>query len=573
MKRVFAIALAVLLVFGMSACGQEPAQTTAPTTQTTVPTTTEAPTTQVPTTTEEPVDLSLRPFVEPGSVTLTVGLMQNGTVSSYDDNYVTRYLEQETGIDLQFVLFPMDYKKAQEQLVQMVENGERLPDILLGLVDDYLRTKLGKEGVFADIAPYFDTSSYYMQNGLAAMSDQEVSALWAELTEASGSIYAFPAVGQLDSPDVCAYLGGINRAWAQKVGMEAETIDTVEEVYDFLKKISETDLNENGENDELGMLYRQDGFRSNLEQWIINAYVYCLDDDLFNVTGGEVWTPYNTPEYRKALIEMNKWFREGLIEKKTYDGFTDLDMKNMLARQNMAIWGGHPSMMTSGTRKVADTYAPLKVLQDETGRGGYAALRAACNIQKDAFITAQCKEPELAFRLLDFMWDDTCHHVMRYGEEGINWEHMNGETTGETDALGLPAGLRILKDEWQQQTSATWKLVPAHGKTDLHGGTPLTIPEGHRNAISYGCLREMYRVSVPEERCQGMIFDRKEQKVIDTYARWYKEYMLQARWQFIMGVMDPRDDTQWNYYLMTLKANGEAPLLEAYQSAYTRIYG
>ena len=568
MKRVFTMVLATLLLMSVSACATQPVQTTPPTTQTTAATTTQA-----PTTTEEPVDLSLRPFVEPGSVKLTVGLMQNGTVLSYDDNAVTRYLEKETGIDLQFVLFPMDYKKAQEQLLQMVENGEQLPDVILGIIDDYLRVKLGKEGVLADLTPYFETSSFYMQNGLSAMSQAEVSYLWAEMTEADGGIYAFPAFGLYDSPDRCAYLGGINKEWAQKLDMDAEKIDTVGEVYEFLKKVSETDLNENGENDELGMLYRQGGYRANLEQWVINAYVYCLDDDMFNVTDGKVWTPYSTKEYRKALIELNKWFRQGLIEKKSYDGLTDQDVKNMLARQNMAIWGGHPSMMCSGTKKVADTYAPLKVLADETGLGGYAALRSPYNLQKDAFITAQCREPELAFRLLDFMWDETCNHVMQYGQEGVNWEHMDGSATGETDEHGKPAGLRILKDEWQLETNATWKLVPVYGKAANHGGVPLNIPEGSRNAISYGCKWEMDSHDTPKELCHGMVFDRKEQKVVDTYAKWYKEYVLQARWQFIMGVMDPQDDDQWSTYLMTLGANGEKPLLEAYQSAYTRIYG
>ena len=566
MKRVFAIILAVLLVLGLGACTQQPSPTTANTTE---PTT--VATTQVPTTTEEPVDLSLRPFALPGTVTLTVGLMENGTVRSYEENYVTRYLELETGIDLQFVLFPMDYKKAQEQLLQMVENGEQLPDIILGIVDDRLRVKLGKEGVLEDLTPYFETSSFYMQNGLATMSSAEVSYLWAEMTEADGGIYAFPAFGEYNSPDRCAYLGAINKVWAEKVGMDADAIDTVEEVYAFLQKISETDLNENGELDEMTMLFRQDGFRANLEQWIINAYVYCLDDDLFNVTDGKVWTPYNTAEYRQALIELNKWFREGLIEKKTYDGFTDLDMKNMLARQNMAIWGGHPSQMTNGTKKVADTYAPLKVLQDETGLGGYAALRSPYNIQKDAFITSTCQEKELAFRLLDFMWDETCTHVMRYGEEGVNWEHIDG--TGETDEHGNPAGIRILKDEWQTETQATWKLTPVYGKNQWHGGTPFDLEEDHRNAISYGCKREMDRSKAPEELCQGMVFTAKEQKVRDAYASGYKSYVLQARWQFIMGVMDPNDDAQWNSYLLELKAKGEATLLEAYQTAYTRIYG
>lgn len=568
MKRVFAITLVILLVLSLCACVQQPEPTTVPTTETTAPPTTE---TTVPPTTEEPVDLSLRPFALPGTATLTIGLMENPTVLSYDDNVVTQYLELETGIDLQFVLFPADYKKAQEQLLQMVENGEKLPDIIFGIIDDRLRIKLGKEGVLTDLTPYFETSSFYMQNGLALVSDAAAAYLWAELTEADGSIYAFPAFGTYDSPDQCAYLGAINRVWAQKVGMDAQEIDTVEEVYQFLTKVAETDLNGNGELDEMGMLYRQGSYRSNLEQWVINAYVYCVDDDVFNVTAGQVWSPYNTDEYRQALIELSKWFQEGLIEKKTYDGFTDLDMKNMLAKQNMAIWGGHPSLMTSGTKNVADTYAPLKVLQDETGLGGYAALRGSYNIQKDAFITTQCSEPELAFRLLDFMWDDTCSHVMRYGEEGVNWEHIDG--TGETDEHGDPAGIRVLNDEWQTDTKATWKLTPVYGKTWEHGGTPLTLDDSHRNAISYGCKWEMDAHETPEELCQGMVFNSKEQKVLDTYASEYKSYVLQARWQFIMGVMDPNDDTQWNAYLQTLTEKGETSLLQAYQTAYTRIYG
>lgn len=568
MKRVFAITLVILLAVSLCACAQQPEPTTVTTIETTAPT---VATTQMPTTTEEPVDLSLRPFALPGTATLTIGLMENPTVLSYDDNVVTQYLELETGIDLEFVLFPTDYKKAQEQLLQMVENGEKLPDIIFGIIDDRLRIKLGKEGVLTDLTPYFETSSFYMQNGLATMSDAEVSYLWAELTEADGGIYVFPAYGTYDGPDRCAYLGAINQVWAQKVGMDAAQIDTVAEVYQFLTKVSEADLNGNGESDEMGMLYRQGSYRSNLEQWVINAYVYCVDDDVFNVTAGQVWSPYTTDEYRQALIELNKWFREGLIEKKTYDGFTDLDMKNMLAKQNMAIWGGHPSLMTSGTKNVADTYAPLKVLQDETGLGGYAALRCSYNIQKDAFITTQCSEPELAFRLLDFMWDDTCSHVMRYGEEGVHWEHIDG--TGETDEHGNLAGLRILKDEWQTETNATWKLTPVYGKNREHGGTPMTLDESHRNAISYGCKWEMDSHDTPSELCQGMVFNKKEQKVLDTYLQDYKSYALQARWQFIMGVMDPGDNDQWNAYLQTLKEKGEIPLLQAYQTAYTRIYG
>ena len=91
MKRVFAILLSAVLVFGMSACLHQPDPTTAPTTETTEATT--VATTQVPTTTEEPVDLSLRPFALPGTVTLTIGLMENGSWAPMAAKVMKKMLE------------------------------------------------------------------------------------------------------------------------------------------------------------------------------------------------------------------------------------------------------------------------------------------------------------------------------------------------------------------------------------------------------------------------------------------------------------------------------------------------
>ena len=49
--------------------------------------------------------------------------------------------------------------------------------------------------------------------------------------------------------------------------------------------------------------------------------------------------------------------------------------------------------------------------------------------------------------------------------------------------------------------------------------------------------------------------------------------MLESRAQFITGVLDPNDDAVWEKYLKELEVNGESDLLEAAQSAYTRMVG
>ena len=40
-----------------------------------------------------------------GTVTLTVGLPQHSVISDYDENAFTKYLEEKTNVDIEFVSF------------------------------------------------------------------------------------------------------------------------------------------------------------------------------------------------------------------------------------------------------------------------------------------------------------------------------------------------------------------------------------------------------------------------------------------------------------------------------------
>ena len=49
--------------------------------------------------------------------------------------------------------------------------------------------------------------------------------------------------------------------------------------------------------------------------------------------------------------------------------------------------------------------------------------------------------------------------------------------------------------------------------------------------------------------------------------------MTKAMAEFCTGVLDPKDDAAWAKYVKELEVNGESDLLEAAQSAYTRMVG
>ena len=581
MKKLLALLLTVTMVISMAACAPaDPSDTTAGKADTT---TAAKETTTAPTTTEPALDLTALPFVEPGSVKLTVGLKTNATVLDYNDNAYTKYLEEKTGIDLEFVFFSSDDLEANQQLSLMLANRETLPDIIFGILDSARIAEMGREGYLVDQTGYYDAYSVYHKAYVEENFDEvQKNRLWRTLTDAvTGEIYAFPSVNLGYTVETVGVQGGIDKVMAANVGMDIDEIDTVAEVYEYLKKTVKEDGNNNGKSDEMGMLFRANSDLANATQWVINAYVYCLDAELFNVTDGEVWTPYNTDEYRKALIELNKWYNEGLISPMSYSLTENKEFKPVIdpltSDYTVSIFGGHPTLVCEASGTVGLEYNPLPILADETGKGGYATLKDPFACTGTAFITTDCENPELAYRLFDFMCADVAMHYARLGEEGVNWEHIDGEKEGLKDAMGNWAGIRMIKDEWSQETKATWHYNPVFAGDAFgvgHGSSAVDFSDvSNRRLVTYGNLWVQREGEVPAEKAVGMAYTEEEQDILDEYKKLYKGFVLESRAEFVTGAKDPNNDAVWQEYLEELEKNGESDLLDAYQSAYTRMIG
>ena len=90
-------------------------------------------------------------------VTLTIGVPKNPNVLDYYDNYYTKWLEEKTGITLEFKEYGYAAADYQKQLSTETAVPGQLPDILWNFgLGDALLTQYGDDGYFVDISDYIE---------------------------------------------------------------------------------------------------------------------------------------------------------------------------------------------------------------------------------------------------------------------------------------------------------------------------------------------------------------------------------------------------------------------------------
>lgn len=591
MKKLLALLLAVIMVISMAACApadagdttaNKPADTTAANNDTTAAaTTTEAEIT--PWNTYDCFDLT--GIVEDD--TIVIGLCEKTGIIDWETNDLTVYMEELTGLDIKFEFFSSDYAEAIQQLNLMLADGQQLPDVIHMICNPTVQADWGAQGLLCDITDFLKRSPR-VTAVLDSLTQYQRDYFWAYMPDpVTGEIYAVPSIDVSQGPDNTDWMGGLNQTVAKALGMDANEIDTIAELEAYLRGAIAYDMNGNGQKDEIGLLYRTAAWRGNGEMWLINAFIYCCDEYLFNVEDGEVYMPYNTDEYRQAMILMNKWHKEGLIAELSYTVAGNNEMKELINKGTgnyiTPAFTCHPVLTVNEDEPIGLEYVRLNTLADETGKGGYGGLLDSFVIDKGNVIPMNEEEPErmeLGYLWCDIMLVDRIHKIFRYGMEGKNWNYIDGEALGLKDSGGDWAGFEIIKDPISSQHNDCWGMDPIHAWTPgmyeaglVCGGVPANWDAAHRNNLAYGCVPEKLEHGTPEEVIYSLVYTADEQEVIDEYKNLYKGFMKEARAKFVTGLLDPNNDADWAQYLNELKLNGEAELLEVAQSAYDRMSG
>ncbi len=574
MKRTITLLLALLMLFPICACG------TNPETPAEEPVAAEEPAEKVEETPQaaEWSEESWLPLVKDGEKkTLTVGIGQMPKVQDYDTNKLTQYIEEKTGIDIEFVYFSTDIAEAQQQLSLMASAGQKMPDVMYGFLswkNTFFINQFGEDGYLANIADYLGDNTPYFQQQLAQMDEDVQKQILSNITDPSNDeIYCLPYVADTKVWDNMQSISYINKTWLDNLGLEMPK--TTEDLYNVLTAFVNNDPNGNGKADEIGMLGESTD-NADMMQYVINAFVYYDNAYPINATDGKVWSPYSCNEYREALKFINKLYKEGLVSSQNFTGveFSELIALDSLedGTSLLGFTNGHPANIFQADNESLFNYVPVDTLADATGKGGYMVVRPV-EIRFPAVVSADCEDVELAVKFLDFFYRDETVASLRHGIIGENWDWEAPIDTVDR----YTNNIKILDDgqaffdgvtTWNRNSNSIQnnRNYLATGVTDNPWQQKLYDLEHEYEA-------RMLTAPQPAEIVGKLVYTADEVESVAETTTLLAQYARQARAEFATGVSDPNNDADWQAYLDKLETIGLSSFLQIAQAAYDRAIG
>jgi len=498
---------------------------------------------------------------------LTVGIPQDATIPNYNENAFCKYLEQASGVDIEWVYFASSAASAQQQLTLMCTGGEKLPDVLLGFqgMGHYVVNQFGEDGFIVDLTELIDKYGVNYKKQLENLPEDTRKVLQEKMVNTNnGEIYSLPLVTcpAIDGRQSLVY---INQTWLNNLNLEIPT--TVEELYDVLVAFATEDPNQNGDNDEIPMLAEAQGYN-----YLINAFIQ-YQSGAFYVEDGKICDATKTTEFREAMKYINKLVTEGLYSELSFS-IGDAEYKSLLSPTDevskVGIFGGHHESMTDATTNTLSNYTALPSLQDATGsgKGGYT-LWDDYQILYTTYITKDCKDQEKAMKLLDTFFLDETVSRMRHGEKDVDWVYEEGKNAYGTDSYVKIINGQAFFDGSLNKCTHNWLGILTHWNY-----LPLSIEGEGRDADASRLQREQWEViqagKFPEERTGELTYTMEEYEIREKYNGNMLSALSEDMVLFMTGGKNPSDDAQWNAFLKRLDDFGREEIIKTLQSAYSR---
>lgn len=376
----------------------------------------------------ERVDATVLPITEE-DITLTIWCQNHSSrvLSNYGEMEAWKEIQRRTGIKVEFI-HPTG--AVAEQFNVMVASRD-YPDIIYYHWSDSLG-KYVDDGVALKLNDYIDTIMPNIRNLME--SNPSVN---KQIRLVDGTIAFFPQINALDTYNYWdAYV--IRKDWLDKVGLPAPV--TIDDWYTMLKAFKETDLNGNGEQDEIPL----SSTKSMMGSAFTSAFGVRNTFQIDPATGKVAYGPL-LDGYKEYLATMNKWYSEGLIDpeyltvdQKILDkkmlnnmvGASYLDSNNSMINYLRAKPEETFDFTVAEFPKVAGgkNYWPMGSIDDKVARYG-------------GVITPSCKNVVEAVKFLDYLYSPEGQELLNWGIEGKSFTvDENGKKQYTDEILNNPEG-------------------------------------------------------------------------------------------------------------------------------------
>lgn len=520
-------------------------------------------------------------------VQLSVGLQSSSYVLDYDTNTYTKTIEEKTGIDLVFNVFPE--VDADTKLMLMINSGDKLPDVLLFGVtsNDTLRNQAADAGALYALDDFFDKENGIADSFYAAIDKfgADADEYFSQIRSSDGHIYVV-AKWDYYLPNMYAWRAWINQTWLDNLGLKAPT--TIDELTDVLKAFRDNDPNGNGIQDEVPM---SGGDMSSLTSncnpftWLQNMFIY------FDTTGngylplsqtnGKFDVSYDKDEYREFLKYANMLVSEGLLDKAAFTQ-TQSEMRQQLQADTETI-----GMMFGSANGFGSNIGSWNALEQPTGFYGTKTVSVANpSPSSGVVITADCEHPEVAFlfatldmstclpdsELPVFFWQ----YSGRYGEMDVDWRYAYEDEVSVFNEIGIEPSLYVENITWGTETNQHWQW-PEMPKIIYNNNNSIEVFDGNE---AYGerlharsVMMNMDYAPDPSDVVGKILYTQDERDEWDGVRSALQSYLIESASRFAVGQLDPNSDTDWQSYLDELNVLNYKELIAMDEAAYKRTYG
>jgi putative aldouronate transport system substrate-binding protein len=335
----------------------------------------------------------------------------------------SEYIGQPTTINFEFIP-AADY--AQQQTVRFASGA--IPEVVSSTsISDKGHPTAVENGIFL---PLNDLIDKYGPNLKKNIPDY----IWKNpRISKDGKIYAVPKMLTPINP-AALYVRG---DWLEKLNMKKP--ETLDEYLAFFEAVKNTDLNENGKQDEFGYTVRGGwGFSNHF------FYAFGLAPGSWHEVNGEFIPDIINPKMVEAVKFYKKLYDNGYIPK-DYLSYKAADWTNSIRSGRAAVWSHDIRNLASSWATqhfVEKDKVKVDVLPGFKNEKGEVILGPkGLGVAKVFMITKDTKHPERFIQFLDWTYSDdpAKNKFFSFGIEGRNYTEENGtikwDSTTEQNVL------------------------------------------------------------------------------------------------------------------------------------------
>ena len=491
-------------------------------------------------------------------VPLRIGVEQNAAVEDFETNYMTLLIEDRGNYDLSFEIYPTS-GGAQAIELMIMAGGADLPDAVWGGWSVSVLTRYGQAGMILPLNVYYQNSAYHINKSKA---DWEIDPI-KYITSYDGNIYGILSMTGGINNEYSANWVNIYEPWLIKLGFNMP--GTIAEFETVLKAFKDRDPNGNGRADEIPLTGESGTTIGNMLNALMNPFIY-TQANYWMFNNGRIDVAFNKPAWREGLRYAKSLYDQELISPLAFTQ-NGTQMTASISTDPATV-GAFARISTSNLGLNDPKIEEYLIQQPLEGPGGKNALWNPTLPGQRMIITKNCKTPESAFMLGDFMCSEEMSVMSRYGEKGVDWLEPGPNDKGSFESLGYPA-MVIPIAQWGVLQNKWYAVTGPHMLSNKWNSGAVVPPGTISVYTPLGRSMGPVVAAANKNPIVGLVYNEQEQQVMDEFHTTILEYVRESWARFVTG--DLSIDRNWDSYVAEFDRMGLRDVLNVTQSAWDRM--